>query len=132
MEADALSLPFGDGGFDLVSCAFGLRNLANYERGLLEILRVLKPGGAAAILEFAEPRGKMFGALYRFYFRHVLPRLGGWISGNASAYLYLPRSVSKFPSPEQLQAQFERAGFVDVRYERWTGGIVTLHTGRKA
>ena len=132
VEADALSLPFGDGGFDLVSCAFGLRNLANYERGLLEILRVLKPGGAAAILEFAEPRGKMFGALYRFYFRHVLPRLGGWISGNASAYLYLPRSVSKFPSPEQLQAQFERAGFVDVRYERWTGGIVTLHTGRKA
>ena len=131
VEADALSLPFGDGSFDLVSCAFGFRNLANYERGLLEILRVLKPGGAVAILEFAEPRGKMFGALYRFYFRHVLPRLGGWISGSASAYSYLPSSVSKFPSPERLQTQFENAGFTAVEFDRWTGGIVTLHTGRK-
>jgi demethylmenaquinone methyltransferase / 2-methoxy-6-polyprenyl-1,4-benzoquinol methylase len=131
VEADALSTPFGDASFDLVSCAFGFRNLANYERGLLEILRILKPGGSVAILEFAEPRGEMFGALYRFYFRHVLPRLGGWISGNASAYSYLPSSVSKFPSPEDLAARFERAGFVDVGYERWTGGIVTLHTGRK-
>ncbi|MGD0907986.1 MAG: bifunctional demethylmenaquinone methyltransferase/2-methoxy-6-polyprenyl-1,4-benzoquinol methylase UbiE [Candidatus Acidiferrales bacterium] len=131
MEGDALSLPFGDESFDLVSCAFGFRNLANYERGLLEILRVLKPGGAIAILEFAEPRGKVFGALYRFYFRHVLPLLGGWISGNASAYSYLPRSVSKFPSPEQLQSRFEHAGFTGVKFHRWTGGIVTLHTGRK-
>lgn len=131
VEADALSLPIGDGSFNLVSCAFGFRNLANYERGLLEILRVLKPGGAIAILEFAEPQGKMFAALYRFYFRNVLPRLGGWISGNASAYTYLPSSVSKFPSPEDLAAQFERAGFIDIRFERWTGGIVTLHTGRK-
>ncbi|HVA94467.1 MAG TPA: bifunctional demethylmenaquinone methyltransferase/2-methoxy-6-polyprenyl-1,4-benzoquinol methylase UbiE [Candidatus Dormibacteraeota bacterium] len=132
VEADALSLPFGDGTFELVSCAFGFRNLANYERGLHEICRVLKPGGSVAILEFAEPRGKLFGALYRFYFRNVLPRLGGWISGNSSAYTYLPSSVSKFPSPEKLQSQFERAGLVDVGFERWTGGIVTLHTGRKA
>jgi len=131
VEADALSLPFGAENFDLVSCAFGFRNLANYERGLLEILRVLKPGGAIAILEFAEPCGKMFGALYRFYFRHMLPRLGGWISGNAAAYSYLPSSVSKFPSPEELEARFQRAGFVNIRYERWTGGIVTLHMGRK-
>jgi demethylmenaquinone methyltransferase / 2-methoxy-6-polyprenyl-1,4-benzoquinol methylase len=131
VEADALSLPFGDASFDLVSCAFGFRNLANYERGLHEILRVLKPGGAAAILEFAEPRGRIFGALYRFYFRHVLPRLGGLISGNAQAYSYLPRSVSKFPDPEELRAQFERAGFVNVRYEQWSGGIVTLHSGWK-
>jgi demethylmenaquinone methyltransferase / 2-methoxy-6-polyprenyl-1,4-benzoquinol methylase len=131
VEADALSLPFADASYDLVSCAFGFRNLANYQRGLQEIVRVLKPGGAVAILEFAEPPGKMFGALYRFYFRRVLPRLGGLISGDASAYSYLPSSVSKFPAPEELLAQFERAGFVDARYERWTGGIVTLHTGRK-
>lgn len=131
VEADALALPFADGSFNLVSCAFGFRNLANYERGLLEILRVLKPGGAIAVLEFAEPRGRTFGGLYRFYFRHVLPRLGGWISGNASAYSYLPSSVSKFPSPEQLQAQFENVGFTGVRFDRWTGGIVTLHSGRK-
>ena len=131
VEADALSMPFDSGSFDLVSCAFGFRNLANYERGLLEILRVLKPDGAVAILEFAEPPGRMFGALYRFYFRHVLPRLGGWISGNASAYAYLPSSVSKFPSPDDLKSRFERGGYVAVRYERWTGGIVTLLTGRK-
>jgi demethylmenaquinone methyltransferase/2-methoxy-6-polyprenyl-1,4-benzoquinol methylase len=132
VEADALALPFGDESFDLVSCSFGFRNLANYERGLLEIWRVLKPGGAAAILEFAEPRGKIFGSLYRFYFRRVLPRLGALISGNGSAYTYLPSSVSKFPSPETLQAQFAKAGYTDARFERWTGGIVTLHIARKA
>ena len=132
IEADALALPFADATFDLVSCAFGFRNLANYERGLQEMRRVLKPGGSAAILEFAEPTGKVFGAVYRFYFRNVLPLLGGLISGNASAYTYLPSSVSKFPTPEELKSQFERAGFSDVRFERWTGGIVTLHAGRKA
>jgi demethylmenaquinone methyltransferase/2-methoxy-6-polyprenyl-1,4-benzoquinol methylase len=132
IEADALRLPFADASFDLVSCAFGFRNLANYERGLQEILRVLKPGGAAGILEFAEPPGKAFGALYRFYFRRILPILGGMISGNALAYTYLPNSVSAFPSPEELKLQFERAGFVEVQFERWTGGIVTLHTGVKS
>jgi demethylmenaquinone methyltransferase/2-methoxy-6-polyprenyl-1,4-benzoquinol methylase len=131
VEADALALPFKDASFDLVSCSFGFRNLANYERGMLEIFRVLRPGGAVAILEFAEPRGKLFGSLYRFYFRHVLPRLGGLISGSSSAYTYLPCSVSKFPSPEVLQALFERAGYTGVRFERWTGGIVALHTARK-
>jgi demethylmenaquinone methyltransferase/2-methoxy-6-polyprenyl-1,4-benzoquinol methylase len=132
IEADALRLPFAGESFDLVSCAFGFRNLANYERGLQEILRVLKPGGAAGILEFAEPPGEVFGTFYRFYFRHVLPFLGGIISGNTSAYSYLPSSVSKFPSPEDLRSQFERAGFIDVHFERWTGGIVTLHTGTKS
>jgi demethylmenaquinone methyltransferase/2-methoxy-6-polyprenyl-1,4-benzoquinol methylase len=131
VEADALALPFGDASFDLLSCSFGFRNLANYERGLFEIYRVLKPGGVAAILEFAEPRGIFFGSLYGFYFRRVLPRLGGLISGNGSAYTYLPNSVSKFPSPEALQAQFDRVGYTEARFERWTGGIVTLHTARK-
>ena len=131
VEADALSLPFADETFDLVSCSFGFRNLANYERGMLEIFRVLKPGGAAAILEFSEPRGKLFGSVYRFYFRRVLPRLGGLISGNGSAYTYLPSSVSKFPSPEGLRGLFERAGYINVRYQRWTGGIVTLHVATK-
>jgi demethylmenaquinone methyltransferase/2-methoxy-6-polyprenyl-1,4-benzoquinol methylase len=131
IEADALHLPFAEATFNLVSCAFGFRNLANYERGLQEILRVLTPGGAAAILEFAEPPGRAFGAMYRFYFRRILPFLGGMISGNASAYSYLPNSVSAFPSPEELKSRFERAGFVDVQFERWTGGIVTLHTASK-
>src|SRR3981189_3979210 len=92
IEADALNLPFADASFDLVSCAFGFRNLANYERGLQEILRVLKPGGTVGILEFAEPTGKAFGAMYRFYFRRVLPLLGAMISGNASSYTYPPMS----------------------------------------
>jgi demethylmenaquinone methyltransferase / 2-methoxy-6-polyprenyl-1,4-benzoquinol methylase len=131
VEADALALPFGDASFDLVACSFGFRNLANYEQGLREIFRMLKPGGAAAVLEFAEPRGKLFGSIYRFYFRRVLPRLGGLISGNGAAYTYLPSSVSKFPSPENLQAQFSAVGYEDARFERWTGGIVTLHTARK-
>jgi demethylmenaquinone methyltransferase / 2-methoxy-6-polyprenyl-1,4-benzoquinol methylase len=131
VEADALSLPFSDGSFDLVSCSFGFRNLANYERGMLEIIRVLKPGGTAAILEFAEPRGRLFGSLYRFYFWRVLPLLGGLISGNVSAYTYLPSSVSKFPSPGALQVLFERAGYTEVRFERWTGGIVTLHVASR-
>jgi demethylmenaquinone methyltransferase / 2-methoxy-6-polyprenyl-1,4-benzoquinol methylase len=131
VEADALSLPFVDESFDLVSCSFGFRNLANYERGMLEIFRVLKPGGAAAILEFAEPQGKLFGSVYRFYFRRVLPRLGGLISGSGSAYTYLPSSVSKFPSPEGLRGLFERTGYIEVRFERWTGGIVALYTARK-
>lgn len=131
VEADALCLPFGDASFDLVTCAFGFRNLAAYDRGLIEILRVLKPGGNAAILEFSEPPGKLFGLLYRFYFRRILPLIGGLISGSVSAYSYLPASVGKFASPEELRDQFEGAGFRDARFERWTGGIVTLHTALK-
>jgi demethylmenaquinone methyltransferase/2-methoxy-6-polyprenyl-1,4-benzoquinol methylase len=131
VEADALSLPFDEKSFDLLSCSFGFRNLANYEKGLQEIYRVLKPGGVAAILEFAEPRGVLFGKLYRFYFRRVLPRLGALISGNGSAYTYLPNSVSKFPTPEALQALFDRVGYVEARFVRWTGGIVALHTAKK-
>ena len=131
VAADALALPFADASFDLVSCSFGFRNLANYERGLVEIFRVLKPGGVSAILEFAEPPGRLFGGIYRFYFRRVLPLVGSMISGHESAYAYLPSSVRKFPSPEALQAQFKQIGFSDARVERWTGGIVTLHTGTK-
>jgi demethylmenaquinone methyltransferase / 2-methoxy-6-polyprenyl-1,4-benzoquinol methylase len=130
-EADALQLPVASQSLDLITVAFGFRNLANYERGLVEMFRVLRPGGVAAILEFGEPRGKLFGGLYRFYFRYVLPRLGGLISGNSSAYTYLPSSVSKFPSPEALKAMFERVGYGGVKFVRWTGGIVTLHTGTK-
>jgi demethylmenaquinone methyltransferase/2-methoxy-6-polyprenyl-1,4-benzoquinol methylase len=130
-EADALALPFRDHSFDLLTAAFGLRNLANYERGLREIHRVLRPGGEVGILEFAEPRGPIFGAIYRFYFTTILPGLGGAISGDRAAYAYLPNSVARFPSPEVLAALMQRVGFVDVGFERWTGGIVTLHRARR-
>ncbi len=132
LEADALSLPFPDGSFDLVTVAFGFRNLANYERGLREMARVLKPGGEVGILEFCEPRGAVFGPLYRFYFRRILPRLGRAISGNRFAYSYLPASVEEFPKSEDLAALMTAAGFGEVRYEIWTCGTVALHTGRRA
>jgi len=131
VEADALRLPFADSTFDLVTTVFGFRNLANYEEGLKEIRRVLRAGGEIAILEFCEPQGKLFGAIYRFYFRRILPAVGGAISGNSVAYSYLPRSVGRFPDPEELAVQMGAAGFGEVRFARWTGGIVALHTGRR-
>jgi demethylmenaquinone methyltransferase/2-methoxy-6-polyprenyl-1,4-benzoquinol methylase len=131
VEADALRLPFADSSFDLLTAAFGFRNLANYEAGLLEFLRVLKPGGAVAILDFTEPRSRLFGALYRWYFRKILPRIGGLISGDSSAYTYLPASVSKYLQPADLAALLQQSGYTDVRYEVWTGSTVALHIARR-
>ncbi len=127
-EADALQLPFPDASFDLVASAFGFRNLANYEHGLRELFRILKPGGVLAILEFSEPRGRLFGALYRWYFRSVLPRIGAAVSGDGTAYSYLPASVSRFPVVEDLAERMRQVGFSEARFELWTGGIVALHT----
>jgi demethylmenaquinone methyltransferase/2-methoxy-6-polyprenyl-1,4-benzoquinol methylase len=131
LEADALALPFADESFDLVTTAFGFRNLANYAAGLAELRRVLRPGGSVAILEFAEPEGPLFGRLFRFYFQHVLPRVGGIVSRNAQAYGYLPSSVARFPRPGELAILMDRSGFIEVAFERWTGGIVALHTARR-
>jgi demethylmenaquinone methyltransferase/2-methoxy-6-polyprenyl-1,4-benzoquinol methylase len=130
ISADALNMPFPDASFDLVTTAFGFRNLANYECGLVEIARVLKPGGRIAILEFSEPSNGAMAALYRFYFKRILPVAGGIISGNGAAYAYLPNSVAKFPSPRELVALMGRTGFTDVQYESWNFGSVVLHTGR--
>ena len=130
-EADALQMPFADSSFDLVAVAFGFRNLVNYERGLREIHRVLRPGGEVGILEFAESRGVVLGRFYRFYFTKIVPRLGGAISGSAAAYSYLPSSVAAFPRPEELAAMMARAGFADVRFALWTIGSVALHAARR-
>ena len=130
LEADALSLPFADGTFDLVTTAFGFRNLANYPAGLREFRRILAPGGSLAILEFAEPQRALFRDFFRFYFHRVLPAIGAVISGHAHAYGYLPESVARFPTPSELAALMERSGFGEVAFESWTAGIVTLHTGR--
>lgn len=132
VESDALRLPFADGAFDLVTAAFGFRNLANYEAGLLEIRRVLKEDGTIAILEFTEPKPGWFGDLYRWYFRTVLPRLGGLISGDQAAYTYLPKSVARFFRPEELRESMLKNGFEGIEVRVWTGGTVALHTGRKA
>ena len=128
-EADALALPLRDGALDLVTVAFGFRNLANYAAGLAEMRRVLKPGGMAAILEFSQPPNRLFAALYNFYSRRLLPWIGGAISGSRDAYRYLPESVRQFPGAAELAEEIRRAGFADVRYEFFTGGIVALHMG---
>ena len=130
-EADALSLPLADASLDLITVAFGFRNLANYQRGLEEMLRVLKPGGVAAILEFSQPTNSAFRALYGFFSTRVLPRIGGMVSGSPDAYSYLPESIRKFPGAEQLAQEMRRAGFSRVEFERMTGGAVALHLGYK-
>jgi demethylmenaquinone methyltransferase/2-methoxy-6-polyprenyl-1,4-benzoquinol methylase len=130
-EADALALPLKDNSLDLITCAFGLRNLANYEKGLDELLRVLKPGGVAAILEFSQPTNPIFGSLYRFFSMHILPRIGGVVSGSPDAYKYLPESIKKFPGAEDLASKIKAAGFKRVEFDRMTGGAVALHLGYK-
>lgn len=130
-EADALALPLPDGAVDLVTVAFGFRNLTDYEAGLAEMYRVLKPSGVAAILEFSQPRNNVFGKLYGFYSRKLLPVIGGALSGSRDAYSYLPESIEKFPSAEDLAANMRAAGFRAVEFIRMTGGTVALHLGTK-
>jgi demethylmenaquinone methyltransferase / 2-methoxy-6-polyprenyl-1,4-benzoquinol methylase len=129
--ADALRLPFADASFDLVTTAFGFRNLANYEEGLREFARILNRGGELGILEFTEPRSGPMAGIFRFYFQHILPPIGGAISGNAEAYKYLPGSVAKFPAPPELTTLIERNGFADVRIASWNFRSVILHSARR-
>jgi demethylmenaquinone methyltransferase/2-methoxy-6-polyprenyl-1,4-benzoquinol methylase len=129
-EADALHLPVRDASLDLISVAFGFRNLANYEAGLQEMRRVLRPGGMAAILEFSQPRNAAFRAIYNFYSRRILPLIGGALTGSRDAYTYLPASIKKFPDAPQLAADMENAGFEEVKYELLTGGVAALHLGK--
>ncbi len=131
IEGDALALPFDDTEFDAVTIAFGLRNLANFTDGLKELGRILKPGGRLAILEFSAPIVPGFGQLFNFYFSHILPRIGGAVSGSRGAYEYLPDSVSKFPNQKNLVALMEQTGFASIKYRNLTGGIAALHSGTK-
>jgi demethylmenaquinone methyltransferase/2-methoxy-6-polyprenyl-1,4-benzoquinol methylase len=128
VESDALHLPFANESFDLVTTAFGFRNLANYEAGLREIHRILKPGGTLAILDFTEPPDNFLGNLYRWYFRRVLPRVGGWLSGDRAAYTYLPNSVSRFFRPAELSALLTSTGYEFPAFRSWTLGSIALHT----
>ena len=130
IEADALSLPFPSAHFDLVISAFGFRNLADYDAGLREIARVLKPGGECGILDFGEPKGVM-GSLYWIYFKKVLPRVGTMISGVRGPYAYLPASVERFPQPQEIQDRMRRAGFTEATWTPYTFGIAGLYRGRK-
>jgi demethylmenaquinone methyltransferase / 2-methoxy-6-polyprenyl-1,4-benzoquinol methylase len=127
-EADGLQLPLADSSLDLITIAFGFRNFANYERGLAELRRVLRPGGMLAVLEFSQPPNRLFAAVYNFYSNRVLPRIGAAISGAGEAYTYLPESVRKFPDAPGLARMMEQTGFTEVRFERMTFGVVALHT----
>jgi demethylmenaquinone methyltransferase/2-methoxy-6-polyprenyl-1,4-benzoquinol methylase len=131
IEADAMTLPVADNTFDAVTIAFGLRNLPNYDTGLRELYRVLKPSGKLVVLECSHPPYPVFRELYDFYFNSVLPKIGGLVSGSRAAYTYLPNSVSKFPDQKTLVAMMEAAGFHDVNYQNLTGGIAALHSGVK-
>jgi demethylmenaquinone methyltransferase/2-methoxy-6-polyprenyl-1,4-benzoquinol methylase len=131
LEADALHLPLRNESLDLITTAFGFRNLANYDSGLREFRRVLRPGGQVGILDFSEPDG-WFGAVYRIYFRRILPVIGKLIGGKDSAYSYLPASVSKFPAPGEMLDRMRSAGFTDVRWTPYTFGIAGLWTGVRA
>jgi len=130
VEADALTLPFPASHFDLVTSAFGFRNLADYDAGLSEILRVLRDGRECGFLDFGEPRG-VIGMLYRVYFQHLLPALGTLISGVKGPYAYLPASVERFPEPEEMLERMRRAGFRDVSWTPYSFGIAGLFRGKK-
>jgi demethylmenaquinone methyltransferase/2-methoxy-6-polyprenyl-1,4-benzoquinol methylase len=129
LGADALQLPFADASFDAVVSAFVLRNLTDMERGIREMRRILRPGGAIGILEFGMPSIPILAPLYRFYFMRVLPKLGKIISGVDGPYGYLPNSVEAFPPAEELQKTVENAGFAQVKFRLLTSGIAVLLVG---
>ncbi|GBE14418.1 demethylmenaquinone methyltransferase [bacterium BMS3Abin14] len=128
---DAMALPFPDDTFGAVTIAFGLRNLPDRLGGLDEMFRVLRPGGRVIVLELSPIDHGLLGPLFHFYFHHILPVLGGVISGRARAYRYLPNSVDSFPSPKALGEEMSGAGFGQVRFRSLTLGIAFLHVGEK-
>lgn len=130
IHGDALALPLPTASADGATVAFGIRNTADRARTLVEMARVVRPGGRVVVLEFTTPRSRLFGALYRGYFTQVLPRLGGAVSGDGDAYEYLPRTVLAWPDPDAFQAEWEDLGFEDCTHRTLTGGIACLHTGR--
>lgn len=130
IEADALHMPVSDASVDLLTTAFGFRNLANYRAGLLEFHRVLRPGGSLGILDFSEPDG-WIGLAYQFYFRRILPRVGTLLTGSTASYEYLPRSVHRFPPPPQMLDMLRECGFSQVTWTPYTFGIAGLYRAVK-
>ncbi len=131
VEADGMNLSFADNAFDAVTIAFGLRNFSNWQNGLTELHRILKPRGKLVILEFSTPVLPGFRQLFQFYFSNILPRIGGAVSGSRGAYEYLPDSVSRFPDQKNLAKLMTETGFSGVEYKNLTGGIAAIHTGAK-
>jgi demethylmenaquinone methyltransferase / 2-methoxy-6-polyprenyl-1,4-benzoquinol methylase len=130
IEADALRLPFPDAHFNLVTSAFGFRNLVDYDGGLREIVRLLRFGGECGILDFSEPQGSL-GSIYRVYFKQVLPRIGTLVSGVRGPYAYLPNSVQRFPAPQEMLDRMRAAGFREASWTPYTFGIAGLYRGKR-
>ncbi|MDQ3321361.1 MAG: bifunctional demethylmenaquinone methyltransferase/2-methoxy-6-polyprenyl-1,4-benzoquinol methylase UbiE [Acidobacteriota bacterium] len=131
VEADGMNLSFADASFDAVTIAFGLRNFSNWQNGLIELYRVLKPNGKLVILEFSTPILPGFRQLFQFYFSIILPIIGGVVSGSRGAYEYLPDSVSRFPDQKNLSKMMTEVGFSGVEYKNLTGGVAAIHSGVK-
>jgi demethylmenaquinone methyltransferase/2-methoxy-6-polyprenyl-1,4-benzoquinol methylase len=132
IEADAQHLPFSDDLFQIVCVAFGLRNVSDTDAGLREMVRVCRPGGSVAVLEFSSPKNRVVAAAYNNYFRRILPRIGQALANNSQeAYTYLPASVGEFPQGEALAERFRAAGLKNVRFHPFTFGVATLYTGIK-
>jgi demethylmenaquinone methyltransferase/2-methoxy-6-polyprenyl-1,4-benzoquinol methylase len=127
LQGNAEQLPFPNQSFDAAAVGFGIRNVGARAQAFHEVARVLRPQGRLAVLEFTVPTREPLRRFYLAYFRHVLPRLGGWVSGRPEAYRYLPESVSTFPAPASLARELEDAGFTRVRWQLFSGGIAALH-----
>jgi demethylmenaquinone methyltransferase/2-methoxy-6-polyprenyl-1,4-benzoquinol methylase len=128
--ADALELPYGDGSFDAVTIGFGARNLADLDRGIAEMTRVLRPGGRLVILEISRPHRQPLAGFYSFWFDRLVPVLGN-LAGDPEAYSYLPDSVRTFPEPEALAAKLDAADLTEIRWLLLAGGIIAIHSGTK-
>ena len=131
VTADALELPLAPNSISGAIVAFGIRNVAGLDNGLIEVARVLEPGGRFVILEFSTPSSSLLNAAYQQYFKHVLPKIGGLISGHPTAYRYLPESVANFPTGDDLARRMQSAGFTNVRWRPLTFGVVAIHVGER-
>ncbi len=129
--ADALELPYGDASFDAVTIGFGARNLADLDKGLSEMARVLRPGGRLVILEITRPQREPLSSFYSLWFDRLVPVIGS-LAGDPDAYSYLPNSVRIFPEPERLAAMIDSAGFTEIRWLLLAGGIIAIHSATKA
>lgn len=128
---DAQDIPYDDASYDVITMAYGIRNMPDRPRALAEMLRVLKPGGALVCLEFSTPPNGLWRALYSFYLKHLIPFWGGLITGDREGFVYLARSIKAFPDQKGLAQMMRDAGFVDVTWKNYTGGIAAVHVACK-